>query len=161
MVKICTTRVNYFFAKADFENFQFFHDNSQYSHLFYLFRKKAFNVLFPLGVSIIFLSSISKKLFGFWNLLENKKDKLIFTFIILILFTVIHPLAVLKVNIQLLLLFLVTFGLIPIDYLFYKIGHLRDYRSAVTSFYLLVSLLDSHLEERVKVIFAQVIKGML
>lgn len=129
---------------------------SQLSFLFdqigELIYRKAFFVIAPLGLLlclILFLKSMKPRL-NFLNFdLAKLKEILICFLVVLFVGLFINPQFLAGFS---LIWILVFFSLVPLEWIFQSISRLRSKRNLIYALYILVCILDSHLENRIRVI---------
>jgi hypothetical protein len=121
------------------------------SLLDYIYRK-AFYIISPigLGLTLFYLSNRSRLFFTYVNFDRNKFNEVIFGITaILLVGIVFNPYLVTGFSLIWILSF---FALIPIEWIFQSISRLRSKRNLIYAMYILVCLLDSHLENRFRII---------
>ena len=117
-----------------------------------LIHKKAFYVLSFFGVILIscYRLNLLKKYLSFVTFDKERLNQLLFCFLVIIFSGLVFS----RVYIDgFSLLWIIAFlSLIPLEWIFQSISRLRSKRNIIYTLYILVCLLDSHLEERIKII---------
>lgn len=114
--------------------------------------RKAFFTIAPIGLllALFYLAKRSRVFFTYVNFDQNKFKEVIFgTLIIIFLGTVLNPKLLSGFSLVWILSF---FSLIPIEWIFQSISRLRSKRNLIYAMYIIVCLLDSHLETRFRII---------
>ncbi len=128
-------------------------DFGYFSELAYLVGRKAFFSLSFFGVLVLplFLVKRGYKLFSEIKIQQSSFQIVVFSFASLIIFSLFFDSYVVRSFSGMVLL--ATLSLIPIEILFQTLSKLRSSRNMIYLIYILVCLLDSHFEGRVKVFF--------
>ncbi|MBT4793500.1 MAG: hypothetical protein HON90_18150 [Halobacteriovoraceae bacterium] len=140
-----------FYGLLNFE-FELFNNSLFYLSIFDYIYRKAFYVISPIGVllTLIYVLNHSKLLFTYVNFDDGKLKEILFGILIYItLGILVNPSLVTGFSILWMLSF---FALIPIEWIFQSISRLRSKRNLIYAMYILVCLLDSHLESRFRII---------
>ncbi len=114
--------------------------------------KKAFFTIAPIGIilSLIYRGTKSRLLFTYVNFDKNKFNEVLFGIASIVLMGIfVLPDMLRGFSIIWILAF---FSLIPIEWIFQSISRLRSKRNIIYVMYILVCLLDSHLESRFRII---------
>lgn len=116
-----------------------------------IFERKAFNILSVFGLVIIFLKMFSNKiaLLSEFKIDQSKLNELLLLFVLFGLYAFIldHRL----ISSFSMMWPIVMLSLLPIELLFQSISRLRSRRNMIYLIYILICLLDSHFEGRVKI----------
>ena len=122
------------------------------SGIYDLIYRKAFYTISPVGIVLflIYLSRRSGLLLTYVSFDYSKIIEVLFGFITIVLFGVlIQPSFVMGFSTIWILVF---FCLLPIEWIFQSISRLRSKRNLIYAMYILVCLLDSHLENRFRIV---------
>ena len=114
--------------------------------------RKAFFAIAPLGIILIALysSNISNYLLTYINLDRKKLGEVMFGIAILFIFgSFVSPTFFNGLSIMWTLAFL---SLFPIEWIFQSISRLRSKRNLIYAMYILVCLLDSQMENRLRIV---------
>lgn len=133
------------------ETFKPFEFNLLIQNFNTIFERKAFNILSVFGVGILFIKVIYPKIA---LLREFKVDQYKLTEMVTLLF--LYGVFAATVDYRLINSFsmmwpIALFSLIPLELLFQSISRLRSRRNMIYLVYILICLLDSHFEGRVKI----------
>ena len=123
-----------------------------FSNLMDYIYRKAFYIIAPigLGLTLFYLTNRSRLFFTYVNFDRNKFNEVIFGITSIILVGIlVNPYLVSGFSLIWILSF---FALIPIEWIFQSISRLRSKRNLIYAMYILVCLLDSHLESRFRII---------
>lgn len=117
-----------------------------------LIYRKAFFVIAPIGfvLSLIFLIKKTNSLFTVVSFDVFKLKEIMFCIVSLLLMGMIFNVSFIK-GFSLIWI-LSFFALIPLEWIFQSISRLRSKRNLIYALYILVCLLDSHLENRIRII---------
>lgn len=133
-----------------------FMELSQLSFLFKqlgeLIYRKAFFVIAPLGLimSLLIFSKRAKSSFSFLNFnTDTLKEFFACVGVVFFVGLFINPQFLQGFS---LIWILVFFSLVPLEWIFQSISRLRSKRNLIYALYILVCILDSHLENRIRVI---------
>jgi hypothetical protein len=135
------------FFNFNFENYS--------SHLMTIFKRKAFFSLAPLGLILslaYLLKTKTKNRFKSFPNLKVERDniiKLIISILILSVYGLIFDIELIEGFT--IMWVLAIFSLFPIELVFQTISRLRSSRNMIYLIYILICLLDSHFEGRVKI----------
>lgn len=114
--------------------------------------RKAFFVIAPLGIVLVllYMTNGSKYLLTYINLDKEKlREALIGIFVLTFLGVLVNPVFATGFS---LLWILAFFSIIPIEWIFQSISRLRSKRNLIYAMYILVCLLDSQLENRIRIV---------
>ncbi len=116
-----------------------------------LIYRKAFYILSFFGVVLVscYKLRIMKKYLAFVTFDRERLDQLLFCFLVIILFGLIF--SSIYINGFSLLWMIAFLSLIPLEWIFQSISRLRSKRNIIYTLYILVCLLDSHLEGRIRI----------
>lgn len=132
-------------------SFQFLVGSNFLENFYIIFKRKAFFVLSLFGFIVVFL----KYIFPNIKLVKNLKfqtdrvDQLILCYLVLILSCLYADINLIN-NFSTMWL-LALFSLFPLEVIFQNISRLRSSRNMIYLIYILICLLDSHFEGRVKI----------
>ena len=144
--------ISIFFVSFDNLNLEYMNTSLLVENTADYIYRKAFFAIAPIGLilALMYLANRSRMFFTYVNFDQNKFREVIFG--ILALLTVgilINPSLISGFSIIWMLSF---FALIPIEWIFQSISRLRSKRNLIYAMYILVCLLDSHLENRFRII---------
>ncbi len=117
-----------------------------------IFTRKSFFSLAPIGVLVILAYYLLYKLSVFRSFFLEKYRLKELIFIVLVLLLMGLSLNKIFFGEFFVLWLLAFFSLVPVEWLFQSLSRLRSKRNLILVLYILVCLLDSHFEERVKII---------
>jgi hypothetical protein len=114
--------------------------------------RKAFYTLFPLGMLIVLMYMLksSNKYFSTFSVDKLKLKEILIAFISLITIGLVLEKDLLVGFSSVWML--VFFSLIPLEWIFQSISRLRSKRNIIYTMYILVCLLDSHFEGRLRIV---------
>jgi hypothetical protein len=121
------------------------------NEILFHFRKKAFLILSFLGVLILIIKSFKSKRGIFHDFYFDQSRLVEMMFFSLIFFLLNFFWIGLGATSFLIVCLLIFLSLIPLELLFQKTSRLRSSRNMIFVIYVLICLLDSHLEERIKI----------
>jgi hypothetical protein len=121
-------------------------------HLFDLIYRKAFFVIAPIGVVLSFIYLLKNKTLQLTlvNFDAKKFHEIFFCIVSMYIIGLIFNPDFLKDFSQMWVL--AFFSLIPLEWIFQSISRLRSKRNLIYAMYILVCVLDSHLENRIRII---------
>ena len=122
------------------------------SGIYDLIYRKAFFIISPIGVIllIVYLTRRSGLILTYVNFDKTKILEALFGFVAIVFYGIaIQPSFVMGFSNVWILVF---FCLLPIEWIFQSISRLRSKRNLIYAMYILVCLLDSHLENRFRIV---------
>lgn len=134
---------------ALFQPFQMSEMLVMFSDLFY--RKAFFSVAF-VGVALLalYFAGRSRNKYPLLTLDDNKVLELFYClFALVVLSLLVHPIFISNFTAMWIL---TIFALVPLEWIFQSISRLRSKRNLIYALYILVCLLDSHFEGRVRIV---------
>jgi len=128
---------------SDFENFNLLND------ILTLVSRKAFFSLSIFGIVLIGMKFLKKDILSTFKIKLEKLKILIISIGIFIIFSIPYKAFLIE---DFSLMWMITFfSLIPLEILFQSISRLRSSRNMIYVIYILICLLDSHFEGRIKI----------
>ena len=140
------------FSQTESLNFSVLNGGYFVDTLLDLIYRKAFYIISPIGFILISIYSLNKSglIFTYVNFDKSKVlEALSGIAVFIILGCLVNPSLVSGFNLIWMLSF---FALVPLEWIFQSISRLRSKRNMIYAMYILVCLLDSHLENRFRII---------